>query len=210
MPPAYDTTFFPDFRGQLYQRGRVFRTFRSEEDTAGDQVQNLGGSNILWTYRLGWRVLTAAQQSALLVARQIMAGTWGGLYFLEWPLTAAADLLIGEGTGADDLPLDLHCRLDGDSAATAGLIVKADGVPLTLGVDYVVTTDTGNNYVQHGVTIDVGANLNGVQFTASWDAARRRRTVRLREAASLKVSDRPNDSGLYVAQADMIETEADT
>ena len=204
----FDTTFWPDFVGQDYSRRRVFRTIRSPYATAGDQRANLGGDNLLWAYRLGWRTLTGAQTSALLHAQEFVGGEFGdGLFFLEWPLTAVSNLNLGtaDGLGGDQV-FDLQCRLNGDDPAASGLVITRNAVPLSVGSEWTLATSVGNNYTEHRITLLAAANnVAGGAMRASWTSARRRRHVRL--ATRLRTAERPG-STLWTAAGEFVETEA--
>lgn len=208
MPPVYDTNCWPDFRGQSYQRRKVHRTYRSAFDGAGDQRRAMAGNNALWSYALGWRALTRAQAEALFHASQYAGGDTEGFKFLEWVLLAETNLEIGTGTGSGAITFDLKCRLKNDSSAAAALTVRRSGTLLVETTDYSVATVIGSNFVEHTVTIVAAANVNGATYTASWNEARRRRTVRLDGGDAFSLQERPGGSLLWAAMANFVETEA--
>lgn len=198
--PTFDANWFPDFRGQMYDRTLETVTVASSPDTAGDVAASLNGTNNLWSYGLGWRRLTDAQSEAMDVAFQIMAET-EALYWLEWEYDVATNLVIGTGTGTGSLLFALKCRLKDDDVTAAGLVVTRNFTP----VPYTLTTENGANYRQHLVTIAAGQNVNGTTYRATWTAARRRRRVRLQGRYNGQ-DDGP--AKLWAARADFIEHEA--
>jgi hypothetical protein len=204
--PAYDSTFWPDVRGQEYDRTPVHQTIRSPWETAGDQVDAVAGSNILYAFTLGSRTLTDAQAAAFYHAVIFCGGDTEGLYFLDWVLRSETNLIIGTGTGSGDLTLDLKCRLKSDDATAAGLTVTKNGSP----VAYTLDADTGENYVQHRVIIAAANNTNGATYRASWTAARRRRKVRIDgpAEAAFFLAERTGGSSLWTMKLNLIETEA--
>lgn len=201
--PAFDTTFWPDFRGQAYVPRAVLTSWHSDVDTAGDQSVVMHGTNTLWAYTLGWEALTPDQHAAMRAAIQFAGGGASALYWLDWRPLSSGELTLGETVGVEDV-FALRCRLTDDDPVTAGLVVALDEVPLVLGRDYDLETLTGANYVEHVVQIH-GAG-SGSTATASWDSARRRRSMR---ALAWSLADGPNDVGLYVASMDLVESEAD-
>lgn len=205
---TYDASKFPDVRGQGWSRYKVHRTLRSGTDTAGDQVAVLHGTNILWGYMLGWRTLTATDLAAIRAAATFMAGTHAQ-DFLEWRTGAEANLAIGTGTGAGALVLDLHAHVPDANAPGAGLVIRRNGVALAEGADWSISERTsGANFVDHQVTIVLAANVSGAAYTASWTAARRRRTVRP-GPGGFKWGRRPR-TDLWIASIDLVETESGT
>lgn len=201
--PLFDSTFFPDFPGQVWAAREEFITIRSPWDTAGDLTESMTGTNALWAFTLGWRSLTDDQAAAVMHAQEYMGGEASGMFFLEWPTTEKLNLVIGTGTGSGAaLTLDLQCRLRGDGVATSGLVITRNFTPVT----FTLLTDTGNNYRQHRVQLASGLNDLGATFRATWTAARRRRRVRCVRPYALQ--DGGGGSRRWAGQAELIETEA--
>lgn len=199
--PAYDAGWLPDFRGQGYGRRRIMVTSKTEEDSPADEGASFTGTNWVYGYALSWRRLTADQAALIELANQMQAGGWGSFYFLEWQFTVEQNMELGIGDGLGDLEYQLPCRLKEDDATAAGLVVTRDFDPIPV----TVSADSGNNYVQHKVTIDGGENVLGGMYRASWTEARRRRKVKFVSTPRLA----PNGvrAALWSGNAELIETE---
>jgi hypothetical protein len=208
--PAFDADTWPDFVGRGvctdYARFRVFRTYRSPWETAGDQRAQAGGANLLYAYRLGWRNLTPLQAAALSHAQEFAGGEGDGLYFYEWknePTPAPVVLGVAPGGGVV-ASFDLQAVLLNNDPFASGLQLFSNSSPIGfLGGIAIVA---GANYTFNLVSIAAADNIAGRTITATWTKARRRRRLAL-DGGPLQITTMPGGVGNRLqAAGNFIET----
>lgn len=195
MPPVYSTTLFPDVVGQDWLRWREYQTIQSDPTTAGDQRVAMGGTNILWAYKLGWAVLQLSDAQALLHAFEFMGGETLGLLFFEWIARTYTNVYVGLGDGTSN-PVTLPVK------GAPSVVVRANGTPVA-GTFLAGTGSNGEDQFDPTGTITLGQTIRA-DFTG-----RRRRTVRLRSKDSFRLGLRPRATPLlWQANVELIETQA--
>lgn len=193
MPTTYSTTLIPDVIGQEYESRRVFTTMRSPWETAGDQTRALSGNNVLWAFKLGWQLLPLANAEQLLHAFEILGGATAGMYWYDWVPQSWINIPIGTGDGsAKTFTLPVRSAASGttvvrvNNAAAGGTFAAAAG-------------SNGEDLFTLTTAPALGASVRA-DFTG-----RRRRKVRF---TAFKLAPRPaSASGLWTAQAELLETE---
>lgn len=193
MPTTYSTTMLPDVIGQDYDARRVIQTLHSAPEFAADQTKAMSGTNILWTFRLGWQALTLANAEQLLHAYEFLGGPTHSMYWYEWVPQSWLNIPIGTGDGstrAFTLPVK--------TAASGTTAVRVNNVAAA-GVFGAATGTNGEDVFTLNTAPVAGAQIRA-DFTG-----RRRRKVRF---TSFRLSPRAaSASGLWTAQAEIIETE---
>jgi hypothetical protein len=193
MPATYSTTLIPDLIGQDYESRRIFLTMRSPWETAGDQTRALSGNNVLWAFKLGWQALSLAGAEQLLHAYEMLGGATAGMYWYDWVPQSWINIPAGTGDGtlkAFTLPVK--------SAASGTTTVRVNNVA-TGGAFGAAAGVNGED-----VFTFTTAPANGAAVRADF-TGRRRRKVRF---TAFKLVPRPaSASGLWTAQAELLETE---
>ena len=123
MPTTYSTTMLPDLIGQDYDARRVFQTLRTPPETAADQTRPMSGTNILWTFKLGWQALTLSGAEQLLHGFEFLGGPTHGMYWYEWLSQGWLGIPIGTGDGTNKV-----FTLPVKGAATGTTTVRVNNV----------------------------------------------------------------------------------
>jgi hypothetical protein len=193
MPTTYSTTMLPDLIGQDYDARRVFQTLRTPPETASDQTRPMSGTNILWTFKLGWQALTLSGAEQLLHGFEFLGGPTHGMYWYDWLSQGWLGIPIGTGDGTNKI-----FTLPVKGASSASTIVRVNNV--ASGGSFSIATGANGEDVFTLAT----APAAGVQVRADF-TGRRRRKVRF---TSFRLSPRHgSSSGLWTAQAELLETE---